>query len=122
MEVVCQKKTVWQKDGNIRLLTIVLSGCFLIGAAYGCKWLNWYTYNNDEAYGFFTAYNSARADVVDASNYGYEAYAEDLKSVGISENDYYMMRNWTLETMTSLPLRNYSRRQMRFPLIKNNKI
>ena len=33
---------------------------------------------------------------MDASNYGYEAYAEDWKSVGISENDYYMMRNWTL--------------------------
>ena len=90
------KKDSSAKGWKYPLLTIVLSGCLVIGAAYGCKWIDWYTYNNDEAYGFFTAYNSARADVVDASNYGYEAYAEDLKSVGISENDYYMMRNWTL--------------------------
>ena len=46
------RKDSLAKGWKYPILTIVLSGCFLIGAAYGCKWLNWYTYNNDEAYGF----------------------------------------------------------------------
>ena len=90
------RKDSLAKGWKYPLLTIVLSGCFLIGAAYGCKWLNWYTYNNDEAYGFFYAYNAARSHVVDASTYGYEVYEADLSKIGVSKNDFYMMRNWAL--------------------------
>ncbi len=90
------KKNCSAKKWKHPFITIIFSGCVLIGIAYGLKRLDWYIYNNDEAYGFFYAYNAARSHVVDASNYGYEAYAEDLNKIGVSENDFYMMRNWTL--------------------------
>lgn len=90
------KKNCSAKKWKHPFITIIFSGCVLIGTAYGLKKLDWYTYNNDEAYGFFYAYNIARGSVVDGTNYGYEAYAEALNKIGVSENDFYMMRNWTL--------------------------
>lgn len=89
-----QKKTVVRKKKQQHLITIILSGSILIGLAFGCKWLNWYTYNNDEEYGFFYAYNNARSNVVDTASYGYDAYAEGLSEIGVSEIDYYMIREW----------------------------
>ena len=41
-------------------MIITLSGLLLITSAYGLQKLNWYTYNNDEEYGFFSAYSNAR--------------------------------------------------------------
>lgn len=93
---VFKEKKCYVKKWKYHFITILFSGCVLIGIAFGCKWLDWYTYNNDEEYGFFYAYNAARADVVDASNYGYAAYAGALSEIGVSENDFYMMHNWTL--------------------------
>lgn len=73
---------------------ISMSGLLLIVSAYGLKKLNWYTYNNDEEYGYFSAYNNARSGIVDFADQGYQIYEEDLEKVGISENDYMMLRSW----------------------------
>lgn len=73
---------------------IAISGGGLIGIAFGLNKLDSYTYHNDEEYGFFSEYNGARAGIVDIADYGYQVYADELQKIGISENDYAMLKKW----------------------------
>lgn len=73
---------------------IILSGLLLIASAYGIQKLNWYTYNNDEEYGFFSAYSNARSGIVDQVLPEYQTCEEELEKIGISENDYLMLKSW----------------------------
>ena len=73
---------------------IVISGFVLIGFAYGSNEINSYIYRNNDDYAFFNNYRAARARIVDYVDYGYEIYARELKEIGVSENDYYMMKKW----------------------------
>ena len=93
--LLCEFLDMFRKrEWNHQVLTIVFSGILLICCAYGMQKLNWYTYNNDEAYGGFSAYNSARAAIVDLGESDYSIYAEELAAIGGSENDFYMMKSW----------------------------
>lgn len=74
---------------------IIISGGILICVAVGMKAVDSYIYNSDEEYAFYKEYNAARASVTDASDYGYEAYETELEKIGISENDYNIMRSWS---------------------------
>ena len=73
---------------------IVISGCILIGIAYGSKKIDTYMYSKNDEYAFFSAYGVARSRIVDYVDYGYEKYAEEFEKIGVSENDYNMMRRW----------------------------
>ena len=84
------KHNNWKK----RLLGFFLPGLLLIGAAVGIRQIDQAIYNSDEEYKYFREYNAARAAIVDASDYGYEAYREELEKIGISENDYLLLRSW----------------------------
>lgn len=75
-------------------MSVLLPGVLVVFAAFGMKWADTYIYNQDAGYKYFREYGSARARVVDASDYGYEAYAEELEKIGVSENDYKLMRTW----------------------------
>ena len=75
-------------------IIITLSGLLLIASVYGMQKLNWYTYNNDEEYGFFSAYSNARSGIVDQAIPEYQTCEEELKKIGISENDYLMLKSW----------------------------
>lgn len=108
-----------------RFVFIGLTGLMLILSAYGLRKLNWYTYNNDEAYGFFSAYGSARSGIVDFADPGYWAYEEEFQEIGISENDYMMLRTWefadndffTLEKMqqvADITKKNYQNKKITF--------
>lgn len=77
-----------------RIGKIAGAGILLILVAVGCMVFDQYSYNKDPEYQYFREYSEARAAIVDASDYGYEAYAEELQELGVSENDYRMMRNW----------------------------
>lgn len=77
-----------------RFIWTVISGTILISLAVGMKAADTYIYEHDEEYAFYREYDDARASVTDASDYGYWAYEEELNKIGISENDYYMMRSW----------------------------
>lgn len=77
-----------------RFLLNIICGGILIILAFGLKQFDWYTYNNDEAHGYFYEYNRARSQIVDSPNYGYAVYAAELENIGISENDYNMLKNW----------------------------
>ena len=74
---------------------IIISGGILICVAVGMKAVDSYIYNSDEEYAFYKEYNAARASVTDDSDYGYEAYETELDKIGISENDYNIMRSWS---------------------------
>lgn len=92
-----QKQKNQNTDRNKRIqhfVVIGLSGLLLIGVAYGLEKFDWYTYNNDEKYGYFFAYNNARAGIVDYADLGYQEYENDLQKIGISENDYLMLKAW----------------------------
>ena len=64
------------------------------------NWLDGYIYNQDEEYSYYRAYSEARASIVDSEDYGYEAYEEKLREIGVSENDYKMMRSWNFADNT----------------------
>lgn len=77
-----------------RLAVIVFGGLLLIGTAFSLEQFDTHAYQKDEAYRYFSEYGKARADIVDYRDYGYEAYADRLQEIGVSENDYYMMKHW----------------------------
>lgn len=77
-----------------KVLKIGLTGITLIAAAFVLKEVDKNIYNSDEEYRAFLEYNSARSAVLDAPDYGYEAYREELEKSGVSENDYYVLRRW----------------------------
>lgn len=83
------KEKKWRK-----FIQTVIAGTILIVLAVGMKAADTYIYSQDEEYAFYREYDAARASVTDASDYGYWAYEEELKKIGISENDYCMMRSW----------------------------
>lgn len=78
-------------------LYILISGTILIVSAFGMKMLDSYTYNNDEKSEVFLEYNTARSAIVDQMDYGYAAYENELKKIGISENDYNMLKTWNFD-------------------------
>lgn len=62
--------------------------------AFGLRAVDIFTYLNDEQSEYFREYNIARSKIVDWPDYGYAAYAERLQKIGVSENDYYILRSW----------------------------
>lgn len=84
----------WMGFREKQVILTIISGCILIGSAFGLKELNNYVRNIDEAYSGYYEYNSARAGIVDAAWYDYWELEEELSAIGVSENDYYMMRTW----------------------------
>lgn len=79
---------------------VVFWGGMLITVAVFMNWLDGYIYNQDEEYSYYRAYSEARASIVDSEDYGYEAYEEKLREIGVSENDYKMMRSWNFADNT----------------------
>lgn len=77
-----------------RVAVIIFAGCMLIGSAYGLRNLNSYICNSEESYRQYYTYNGVRAGVVDSPERGYWEMADELSEIGVSENDYYMMRSW----------------------------
>ena len=77
-----------------RILQISLYGTILICLAFGFRKIDRYTYNNDEPYSFFSAYSAARSQIVDFNGPDYTACANEFEKIGISENDYNMMKSW----------------------------
>lgn len=73
---------------------IVLCGAVLIVLAYGLNYYNDYVYRDNGSYELFSDYSSARGRIIDTTDYGYWAYADELQKLGISENDYAMIRAW----------------------------
>lgn len=83
-----------RQRNKLIIVKIISVGAGLIIIAIGLKWIDWYTYNNDEPYCFFGSFNNARSHIVDYVDYGYDSYANELSEIGVSENDYYMMKTW----------------------------
>lgn len=87
-------KTQWKAIKIRGLICKVLPGILLIFSIIISSKINDYTYYNDEPSKLFRQYTSARAKIVDSKDYGYEVYADKLREIGISENDYYVIRSW----------------------------
>ena len=77
-----------------RLYSIILPGILIICAVFGMKGIDTYIYNQNPEYSYFREYGKARAAIVDASDYGYWTYKEELDKIGITENDYSLLRTW----------------------------
>lgn len=87
---IVKSKEKWKKP----FLYSIISGGILIILAFGLKELDTITYLNDEQSKYFREYNIARSQIVDSPDYGYEVYAKELQKIGISENDYHILRAW----------------------------
>lgn len=83
-----------EKSFQKRIIKITISGICVIALAFGLDGLDAHIYNKNEEYRYFRQYGEARGKIVDASDYGYEAYRTELKKIGVSENDYKLMRTW----------------------------
>ena len=75
-------------------MQIAVSGVILIGAVVSAKQIDRYIYNSNPEYKYFREYSSARGGIVDKKDYGYEACEEEYKELGLSENDYVLLRTW----------------------------
>lgn len=88
------RETTNKKKLSKRFYRIIISGCILIGFACGSNRVDAYMYSKNDGYAFFNEYGTARSRIVDYVDYGYEKYAEELEKIGVSENDYNMMKKW----------------------------
>ncbi len=77
-----------------KFVQIAVSGVILIGAVVSAKQIDRYIYNSNPEYKYFREYSSARGGIVDKKDYGYEACEEEYKELGLSENDYVLLRTW----------------------------
>ena len=77
-----------------KFVQIAVSGVILITAVVVAKQLDSYIYSRNEKYSFFNEYSSARAGIVDKKDYGYWAGEKEYKKLGLSENDYLLLRTW----------------------------
>lgn len=91
-------KLFWKERKNKgfqkKIARITIPGIMVIVFAFGLYSLDSYIYNQNEEYRYFKEYGKARGAIVDASDYGYEAYRDELEKIGVSENDYKLMRTW----------------------------
>lgn len=83
-----------KKNLKKEVIRIVTCGIGLIGLVLLMEGIDRQGYDN-ERYGYFAKYNSARAGVVDYAEYGYHSYAEQLEAADVSEVDYHMMKSWS---------------------------
>lgn len=88
------KSHVSKKQKIRRLSLVFMSGIILIAISYLGDAVNRYSYHNNEEYNYFYEFTSARSGIVDYPDYGYDMYASELQELGISENDYYMLKTW----------------------------
>ena len=77
-----------------RFCIILLSSGVLCLLLISVKVFDWYLYHNDSAYKFYYDYNLTRSQIVDYTDYGYDTYAKEVEAIGVTENDYYMLRTW----------------------------
>lgn len=77
-----------------RVAYIAICGGLLVGSSYICRFIDVTEYSKIDAYAQFKEFNSIRSSVVDSSDYGYYVYSEELEKIGISENDYWLLRRW----------------------------
>ncbi len=92
------------RDYLRKIAPIAIYGGVLIAAAYSLREINVRIYNSTEEYSTFLAYSRARSAVMDAPDHGYEAYREGLEEIGISENDYYVLRRWNFSDDEIFPI------------------
>lgn len=78
-----------------KLFEILICGMLLVLMAYAGQWFDSYIYNSNEAYKYFKEYNLARSKIVDHVIEDYSIYSEELKELGVSENDFYMITTWS---------------------------
>lgn len=80
------KKAPWVK--------ILFQGILLCTVILTLEIVNEKIYESEEEYAYYLKYSQARSKVVDYEDYGYEAYEKELQSLGVSYNDYMMMKTW----------------------------
>ncbi len=84
-----QRKEIFGKG-----IKIAAIGMILIFAVQSGRWIDKAIYNSDKEYNYFKEYNAARANIVDWPDYGYWMGELEYKEMGLSEQDYFMMRTW----------------------------
>ncbi len=77
-----------------RLARIYGVGLLLLCGLFVLRWCNNRAYQTDEDYRYFMSYSYARALTVDYPLPDYETCAEELEEIGISQNDYALLRAW----------------------------
>lgn len=73
---------------------VVIIGAVLIGAVFSARELDRFVYNWDNGYAYFKDYGNERGNIVDKRDDGYEICAEEYQKIGLSENDYGLLRHW----------------------------
>lgn len=73
---------------------IVIPGIFVVILAFGMKWFDGFIYNQSPEYKYFREYSSVRSAIVDTAPKEYQVYESELQKIGISENDFNLMKTW----------------------------
>lgn len=82
-------KKNWKKNYQV-----VVVGLVLLGTVVAANEFDQFIYNQNEEYRFFREYGDARGKIVDKRDNGFQACAEEFKKMGLTENDYKLLRTW----------------------------
>lgn len=84
-----EKKTV-----IFNYVKLFLSVILIMASIICCQFIDKISYQSNEEYRQYRDYAQARSSIVDSRDLGYEAYRLELEKLGVSENDYRMLRRW----------------------------
>lgn len=91
--------------GNyVLLIKRIALCCVIVLAIFFGHLIDQKSYNKNSEYQYYLQYATVRGAIVDRQDYGYPEYADDLKEIGISENDYYMLCTWNFVDPDYFPL------------------
>lgn len=82
-------------DFRKKIVRIYAAGGLLILLVFVLRWGNRMAYDIDEDYRYYTDYSYVRAYIVDYPLPDYSVCASELEGIGISENDYQLIRSWS---------------------------
>ena len=88
------KYRMYKKINKHLIFELSIIGVIIAIVIIGSYSLNNYMYSNDESWNSYQIWNILRGNIVDFNTPDYYEYKDRYNEIGMSENDYYMLKNW----------------------------
>lgn len=93
-----------RRDLRKKARSIYAAGGILLLLIFALRWCNNMAYKSDQEYRYYIDYSYARALIVDYPLPEYSVCGTELEKIGISENDYQLIRSWSFGDRTVFSL------------------
>lgn len=96
----CKKEYVDKNSWRVKITKSVVACMIVVGVAIIFEGVNTVCTKMDDKYKTYSEFTSARAHAVDSASCEYEMMEDDFQNIGITENEYLMIRSWNFSDET----------------------